>query len=231
MFTASQAHEHARRKRAMVHVYSRRSVQTSPHVRAILRTVLLGNLLPVFARASETALGIVDVLPLLQALALDFASCFVFGLSEGLRLIQDPSARRYWLGLFVRLLPAKSMNRLLEFPWITQALCRLGVPLVPAGCFEARRESEAWTTDKVRRAERRLKEARARGSQFPPGELPVLYCAVKDGIARDVGAGDEFVPDHGQELALASECFNHVRGLPLVDVSLLRVTCAREADG
>jgi hypothetical protein len=208
MFASVDRKEHGHRRRRVAPLYTRTFMRSDPHMRTILHTILLKRLVPLLWRTSETQSGSIDVLPLMFAYSLDFVSAFSFGLAEGHNLIENAEARSYWIGLFVGMFPSDSLNLLLEYPWITETLYKLGVPVVPSSFHEVKKRSEDWSTDMVIRAELRLQRSLASGKPFTSGDFPLLYEAVRAGIAQDNGCGKDFSPNHEQQMELASECFD-----------------------
>lgn len=170
--------------------------------------------MPILSRAAETETDSIDVGQLFCAFTTDFASSFVFGISEGYNLTEDLDSRRLWFNILLLSLPS---NRLCEFKWITETLSKLGIPLVPPGYFEAKRYSEAWAIEKVKRAENRLRESNRTGKLFLPGDFPILFSAVRDGIAQDAGVEKTFIPNHEQQQELASECNDHISKEQMTD--------------
>lgn len=221
---SSLGRDHGFRRRRISAVYARSFVQSSPHVHAILDAVVLQRLLPLLFQAAATEQGSVDILPVLQSYALDFMSSFMFGLSGGTNFLQDKCARRHWFDLYIRSYPAGSMFWLLEQPFLTRLLCAVGVPLLPEGHFEAKQEFEAWALDKVKESEKTLVKSEEAGISLSHGEFPILYSAVRSGIAKDLGIDAGFTPDSSQQLELASECFDH-----LGERESLRVADERES--
>ncbi|KAK3939384.1 cytochrome P450 [Diplogelasinospora grovesii] len=205
--------DHGFRRRRIAGVYAKSFVQSSPHVRAILTSVLCERMLPLFTQSSNPA-GL-DLVPVLQSYALDFMSSFMFGLSRGLNFIRDEKAREYWFEEYNRAYPAKDMFWLLEvYPACTRFLCRLGFPLLPKGHDEAHDMFEKWALGKIQESEQALNVQLQEKNDTSPGELPILYNAVRTGIAKDAGIRDtemgEFTPDHKQLCELASECYDHL---------------------
>ncbi|KAM5480009.1 hypothetical protein McanCB56680_005155 [Microsporum canis] len=210
MFTSLDAKQHSRRRGRISTVYSRAYIQSSPHFQALLKTMLLGRMMPIFDQASETKAGSVDVLPLLHAYPLDFMSAFVFGLSEGHNLIRDLDYREKWLGIYQVIFMSNAASLLGEFRRITQTLTKFGAHLLPKGYFEIRQLSEDWASSKARRAEQSIQKSYATGEPLAPGELPIVYNAVRNGIAQENGVEKSFTPSDEQFRELASECNDQI---------------------
>lgn len=219
MFSSLDARQHSHRRARISLVYSKSFVQTSPHFRSILKSVLLGRIMPAVTRASQSPSGSLDVLPLFHAYAVDLMSAFVFGLSESHNLVQDLDARQLWLGTFSLISQSRAVTLLAEFGWFTRCVGSLGLRLLPDGYSEARRRSEEWASRKVDSLDDRLvrsdaSEASGHGQGlFADGDFPILFSAVRDGMmARDAGtdADGALVMNAEQRRETASECNDHI---------------------
>ncbi|RYP90234.1 hypothetical protein DL770_003655 [Monosporascus sp. CRB-9-2] len=211
-FTTLLSSEHRRRRRRVRIVYSRAFLLTSPHMRAILVGIILDRLRPLLARIAGSPLGATDVMPLAQSYVLDFVSAFGFGLPLGLDFLSDSAAHKRWLDLYNLSFPGGTTGFWLkEHPWLTRLLCSLGVPMIPDGYAKSRRELENWAIEKVDAAEKLLQWHREKNS-MAAGELPVLYDAVRSGMAQADGFSGigNFTPSPAQRLELASECLDHI---------------------
>lgn len=219
MFTSLDARQHSHRRARISLIYSRSFVQTSPHFRSILKSVLLGRVIPAVTRASQSPSGSLDILPLLHAYAVDSMSAFVFGLSESYNLIQDLDARRLWLDTFSLIFQSRAVTLLTEFGWFARCMGSLGFRLLPDGYSEARQRSEEWSSRKVDRLDDRLVRSCPSGRDhgLADGDFPILFSAVRDGMmARDAGGtdgdgdGGAFVMNAEQRRETASECNDHI---------------------
>ncbi|GAB0139987.1 hypothetical protein EsHS_00000625 [Epichloe bromicola] len=214
VFTSLDARQHSHRRARVSLVYSKSFVQTSPHFRSILKSVLLGRIIPAVTRASQSPSGSLDVLPLLHAYAADSMSAFVFGLSESYNLVQDLDARQLWLDTFSLIYQSRAVTLLTEFGWFARCMGSLGVRLLPDGYSEARQRSEEWASRKVDRLDDRLvrSDPSGHGQGFADGDFPVLFSAVRDGMARDAGTDGDgaFVMNAEQRRETASECNDHI---------------------
>lgn len=90
---------HSVQKRMLSNVYSKSYLQNSPDLQIISSTVVLDRFLPLLeglARRREP----VNVLPLTQAVGMDFTSAYLFGVANGTDFIRDVDFRNRWLGLY-----------------------------------------------------------------------------------------------------------------------------------
>lgn len=90
--------EHARQKRMLSRVYSKSFLWESWDLR-VVGGVVLGRLVGVLGKAAEKGEGeSVNVLPLFQAVGMDFTSGFVFGVGNGTKFLGDLGGWETWLG-------------------------------------------------------------------------------------------------------------------------------------
>lgn len=212
MFT-SLGKDHRSKRRRISSIYSRSFLQTSPHARAIMHSLLVERMLPVLTQTSAMAHSSVNILPLFQSFALDFMSTFAFGISRGFNFIRDEEARWWWIDRFNMSYPPESGFWMREYPMLVKWLPLVGVPIVPKGHFEARKACEAWAIAKVEECEAALQHAGGdlqSASSLPPGEFPVLYTYVRESFAKTADTEKVFRPGHDEILELASECFDHI---------------------
>jgi hypothetical protein len=210
MFGSLTAPDQSPRRRRIAHVYNKPFLQTSLHVRAILREILLGRLLPSIlsppaadtqsdwkstpagpgaTSAKNTVAAGIDVLPYMQYYILSFMSGFVFGLPRGFNHVTDRGSLLRWMELFELIYPSDAMFWVMDCPksvkWFVRKVLRCKV--LPDGHDEARKEFEDWAVDKVVDAERVLSHVESGGREFEVGHLPVVLRAVRNGVARDAG--------------------------------------------
>ncbi|KAL4917545.1 cytochrome P450 [Aspergillus aurantiobrunneus] len=87
---------HARQKRMLSRVYSKSYLQESPDLRDLSAVILSQRLLPILqqkAASGET----VNVLPLFQAVGMDFTSSYLFGTQNGTRYLFNLPEWQRWL--------------------------------------------------------------------------------------------------------------------------------------
>ncbi|KAL4978346.1 cytochrome P450 [Aspergillus desertorum] len=88
--------EHARQKRMLSRVYSKSYLQESGDMRRISAVVLSTRLLPILQRIAKNGES-VNVLPLFQAVGMDFTSAYLFGVQNGTRYLVDLLGWQRWL--------------------------------------------------------------------------------------------------------------------------------------
>ncbi|PHH89692.1 hypothetical protein CDD83_5473 [Cordyceps sp. RAO-2017] len=143
LFSTLGAGPHARRKRALSHVYSKSYVQASAAAAAQARAVLLGRLLPLLRREAAAAdPGGTEVQAVLMATTMDLVSAYVFGLAGGTAFLLDEPYRRRWLRLYL----CRHRNHFWsqELPGLAALCARLGLRLEPPAVDAANEELRAW---------------------------------------------------------------------------------------
>ncbi|KAL2803292.1 cytochrome P450 [Aspergillus granulosus] len=87
---------HARQKRMLSRVYSKSYLQESPDVRILSAVILSQRLFPILQRIATNG-ETVNVLPLFQAVGMDFTSSYLFGIQSGTRYLFNLSEWQNWL--------------------------------------------------------------------------------------------------------------------------------------
>ncbi|RYP75281.1 hypothetical protein DL771_002501 [Monosporascus sp. 5C6A] len=211
-FTSVLNAEHRRRHKRIRGVHNRAFIGSSPHIREIMRNLMVNRVLPVLNNIAASPEGAVNILPITQSMILDCTSAFAFGIPLSLNFVVDAKARQEWYDLFLTAFPTDSASFWLrEHPTITKYLCMLGVPLVSKEMASARRQFEAWALPKVDSAEEVLRK-RDKGQVIEAGQLPILYDAVRTDLASLQKGAEKahFTMTEAQHRELASECLDHV---------------------
>ncbi|KAJ5753070.1 hypothetical protein N7520_009987 [Penicillium odoratum] len=105
---------HAHQKRMLSKTYSKSFLQESSDLRAISKTVLWERLMPVLKKAGEDE-EVLNVLPLFQAVGMDFISSFLFGLRGGTRYLFNIPEWKVWLEEYERFKFLSRENRYMGF--------------------------------------------------------------------------------------------------------------------
>lgn len=92
---------HAYQKRMLSQTYSKSFLQESSDMRTISKVVLWKRLMPILKKAGEGR-EVLNVLPLFQALGMDFTSSFLFGLRQGTRYLFNIPEWKMWLDEYER---------------------------------------------------------------------------------------------------------------------------------
>lgn len=202
MFTILSNKDHSQRKRMLSNIYSKSLVLSSPLIRSSTQTVLLGRLLPVFQKSSET-LTPVEVHKLNYAYGLDTFTPYQFGPSLGTNFIQDVEKRQWYLSHFFGPRPYL-FSWQTEFPKLTESLLKLGIRLIPKSCEDSAHQIEAWLLDLC-------DQAASQDSIVKTSEPTVFTTFLNKFRDADTKAGHDV---HGTEmyphrLELASEMLDH----------------------
>ncbi|EAW12122.1 cytochrome P450 [Aspergillus clavatus NRRL 1] len=115
---------HARQKRMLSKIYSKSYLQDLGDLRGLAAVVLARRLLPVLRGCAVTRAA-VNVLPLFQAVGMDFTSAYLFGTANGTVYVSDLSAWGKWLAEYERFKNATLRERYMGFieTWCL-AMCR-----------------------------------------------------------------------------------------------------------
>ncbi|KAJ5265283.1 hypothetical protein N7524_006301 [Penicillium chrysogenum] len=92
---------HAHQKRMLSKTYSKSFLQESSDLRVISKVVLWERLMPILKTAGENR-EVLNVLPLFQAVGMDFTSSFLFGLRQGTRYLFSIPDWKVWLEEYER---------------------------------------------------------------------------------------------------------------------------------
>jgi cytochrome P450 len=92
---------HAHQKRMLSKTYSKSFLQESSDMRAISKVLLWERLMPILEKAGERG-EVLNVLPLFQALGMDFISSFLFGLRQGTSYMFSIPEWKVWLEEYER---------------------------------------------------------------------------------------------------------------------------------
>ncbi|KAL4892500.1 cytochrome P450 [Aspergillus ambiguus] len=87
---------HARQKRMLSKIYSKSFLQDSPDLNAISEIIIFDRLLPVLQRTARSG-NMINVLPLFQAVGMDFTSAYIFGTKNSTAYVLEQSEWAYWL--------------------------------------------------------------------------------------------------------------------------------------
>ncbi|KAL2218219.1 putative cytochrome P450 monooxygenase [Thermoascus aurantiacus ATCC 26904] len=90
---------HSARKRMLSNVYSKSYLQNSPDLQIISSAIVLDRLLPLLEGLALTGKPM-NVLPLMQAVGMDFMSAYLFGMAIGTDFIRDVGYRDRWLACY-----------------------------------------------------------------------------------------------------------------------------------
>ncbi|CAG8904919.1 unnamed protein product [Penicillium salamii] len=92
---------HAHQKRMLSKTYSKSSLQQSDDLHLISKEILHARLMPILKKAGDNQ-EVLNVLPLFQAVGMDFTSSFLFGLRHGTKYSLSIPEWKVWLEEYER---------------------------------------------------------------------------------------------------------------------------------
>ncbi|KGO75008.1 Cytochrome P450 [Penicillium italicum] len=170
---------HARQKRMLSKTYSKSFLQKSSDMHVISKALLLDRLMPILKKAGESG-EVVNVLPLFQAVGMDFTSSFLFGLRQGTRYLFNIPEWKVWLEEYERFKYLSRDDRYMGF-------------------------IEAWCLGICERAEASKRQEISSDEENAPSTNPVVY----DQLCLSLLAQKEHDP-RPLNLAIASEMLDHL---------------------
>ena len=99
MFSMIHSKPHSIRKRMVSGVYSKSHLQNSKDMHEISKVLVLERFLPILHSSAENETPL-DVLELTYALAMDFITAYLFGLSSASDFLRNIDYRKHWLKLY-----------------------------------------------------------------------------------------------------------------------------------
>ncbi|KAE8146157.1 cytochrome P450 [Aspergillus avenaceus] len=201
MFTMTSSKAHSARKRMLSNIYSKSFLQSSPHLRLISETILFDRFLPIIqdAVASATAIEVHDIN---QGLTIDFVSAYLFGLTNGVNWLQDPTLRRKMLYLYQGRKPYEFYHQ--EVPDLLSWTKRMGIRLIPRWCDEANEVLDTWGLGLCDGAEQSLQSTDI-------SVEPVVYKHLKQAMSKQSSKKEDFKHNPKQErLDIACELFDQL---------------------
>ncbi|CAG7923832.1 unnamed protein product [Penicillium olsonii] len=200
MFTMVGSKTHSNRKRMLSNIYSKSTLQTSPHLGIVSNAVIFDRLLPILDKAASTAAPL-DVHDLNQGLTMDFVSSYLFGLQNGTNLLQNDSFRKHWLHLYMCRKPFEFYSQ--EVPYLDGWLRRIGLRVVPKYCDEANAMLDAWALDLCDKGEQSI-------ASTDPGVEPIVYKQLKQALDKASLKNGEKPDKAQQRLDIACELYDQL---------------------
>ncbi|KAJ5579277.1 hypothetical protein N7450_008144 [Penicillium hetheringtonii] len=185
MFTMIGTKPHSIRKRMLSNIYSKSTLQTSPHLRIVSDAVIYNRLLPIL---HDTALSgrPIDVHDINSGLTMDFVSCYLFGLKNGTNHLQDDVYRRHWLHMYMCRKPFEFYHQ--EAPRLITWMKCVGWRLIPRYCDTANDMLDAWALDLCGKAAQSL-------SSTDPSVEPIVYKQLKQSLDKQAAKEGNPKPD------------------------------------
>ncbi|CAI7630120.1 unnamed protein product [Penicillium glandicola] len=170
---------HAHQKRMLSKTYSKSFLQGSSDLRTISRVVLWERLMPILKKAGEGG-EVLNVLPLFQAVGMDFTSSLLFGLRQGTSYLFSIPQWKIWLEEYERFKYLSRDERYMGFV-------------------------ESWCLGLCERVETSKEQKDSRNEEKLPYTKPVVY----DQLLQSLLAQKEHDP-RPLNLAIASELLDHL---------------------
>ncbi|KAJ5477470.1 hypothetical protein N7539_007614 [Penicillium diatomitis] len=189
MFTMIGSKPHSIRKRMLSNIYSKSTLQTSPNLQLVSKTVILDRLLPLLQQTAESGESL-DVHDLNQGLTMDFVSGYLFGLRNGTNHVQDHSYRKHWLHMYLCRKPFEFYHQ--EMPYLDGWMKCLGLRVIPKYCDEANSMLDAWALDLCNKAEQSL-------ASTDPAIEPIVYKQLKQSLDKQA-AKEGVTPNRKHQL-------------------------------
>ena len=180
MFATLASKPHSVRKRMMTSLYSKSFLQTSPDMEKLSRSIIYDKLLPTVRSVAGKGSHL-DVFDFSQAIAMDFISAYLFGLSNGTDFMNNADYRHHWYRAYQRSLRTRPEER------------RNG-------------ELETWCLQLCEAANRSLHPT-DQGTESKLVTQPVIFARVFESLSQSPKA--EADPSHAM-LATASEMLDHL---------------------
>lgn len=174
MFTMTGTRPHSVRKRMLSNIYSKSTLQTSPHLRVVSHAVIFDRLLPILQEAADSEKP-PDVHDLNMGLTMDFVSCYLFGLRNGTNHLQDHAFRKRWLHLYLCRKPFEFYHQ--EVPNLSGWANCLGFRIIPRYCDDANAMLDDWALDLCGKAEESLEST-------DPTIEPIVYKQLKQSLDK-----------------------------------------------
>lgn len=165
---------HSIRKRMLSNIYSKSTLQASPHLRTVSNAVIYDRVLPIVQNSADADQPI-DVHDLNMGLTMDFVSCYLFGLNNGTNHLQDHEYRRKWLHMYLCRKPFEFYHQ--ELPKLQPWLSCVGLRVIPKYCDDANEVLDAWALDLCGRAEKCL-------NSTDPANEPIVYKQLKQSLDK-----------------------------------------------
>ncbi|CAI7602830.1 unnamed protein product [Penicillium pancosmium] len=189
MFTMIGTKPHSVRKRMLSNIYSKSTLQTSPHLRVVSNAVIYDRLLPILQDAASSKQSI-DVHDLNQGLTMDFVSCYLFGLQNGTNHLQDHAFRKHWLHMYLCRKPFEFYHQ--ETPQLIGWMKCMGLRLIPKYCDTANDMLDAWALDLCGKAAQSL-------NSTDPSIEPIVYKQLKQSLDKQSAKEGGPKPDPAEQ--------------------------------
>lgn len=199
---------HSAQKRTVSNIYSKSYIQSSEDMSKLSQEIIFGRYLPILeSLAAEN--DPVDVHGLNAAVAMDFATAYLFGIQNGSNFLEDIETRRNWLEMFQSRRPYAFWAA--EFPGLVSVLTFLGrlkLQGTPHWLDTATIGMESWCLEMCKAAKLSAHSVvSAKSSEKTMSTNPVVYDQLSRSLSASAPKNPSPVP---QELVIASELLDHI---------------------
>jgi hypothetical protein len=211
MFSMIRSKPHSVRKRMLSNVYSKSYLQSSPHMRAISKTIMYQRYLPIIQAAAESK-SPVEIHSVNNASTMDFVSAYLYGLQCSSNLLDDVQTRNHIMHLYHCRKPYEFYSQ--EIPGLTGFCKRVGFPLIPKWVGAVNAEIEDWCMGMVMGADKFV-SYHADCQEIKQGDEPTVYKQLKLAMLKsssdpEKGARLDTPLSKGQQLGAAAEMYDHL---------------------
>lgn len=180
MFATINPQHHSTKRRRVSNIYSKSYLQRSTDLQAILTETLLDRFLTRLAKHAESGQA-VDIMRCNQAVTLDIATAYMWGLGNGTRYLLDEDGCAAWNEMYLRSRPLSMFFSPIELAGVIRFLAKFGVSPLPNDAHYFNDTTDAWCLDLCDKADETL----VSGDYDSPGQTPVVYRQLKEAIAKE----------------------------------------------
>lgn len=180
MFATIDPQRHSTKRKRVSNVYSKSYLQRSADLQAILTETLLQRWLPRLATSAESGEKM-DIMHANQAVTIDLATAYMWGLGNGTRYLVDDDDRAKWNEMYLKSRPPNMFFAPIELARITRFLASLGISPLPRDAHYFNDTTDAWCLQLCDQADATL----ASGSLEIPGHTPIVYRQLREAIAKE----------------------------------------------
>lgn len=192
---------HSVRKRMISNLYSKSYIQSSPDMAKLSEEIIFSRLFPILESLATEGTP-VNVLELNCAVAMDFITTYLVGLSNGTNFLGDVNMRRKFLTWFQSRRPYSFWNS--ELPKIRSLLTKIGIVVIPQWVGTTSQHIESFGLNLCNAAQAYL------SSEHPKEGCstdPIVYERLAQFLPISVAGDSLSMP---QDLATPCEILDHL---------------------
>lgn len=213
MFAMPEHVAHSRRRRLLSSIYAKSTLQNSAGLTAISKVLLDDRLIPRLRQSCQKIQSI-EFYDIFAAVTLDFVTAYVFGLSNGSNLVENPEAG----SKFFRDYKAKQRYQFWpqDLPIMTSILTKMSAKwlVIPRWVDQANADIESWIMEMCDKAETTLRRAEYQREKYEARaeDYPNVYAQLRNALFISSQTGKDQPTDaaiQSQRLEVASELLDH----------------------